>query len=49
MNVYILEPIYPKTFLKSSNPSEEELAVAIKEMTKTLEKKIRKKAVSVYG
>ena len=49
MNVYILEPIYPKTFLKSSKPTEEELAVAIKEMTKTLEEKIRKKAVSVYG
>ena len=49
MNVYILEPIYPETFLESSKPSEEELAVAIKKMTKTLEKKIREKAVSVYG
>ncbi len=49
MNVYILEPIYPKTFLKGDKHSEKELAVAVKKMTSALEEKIRQKAVSVYG
>ncbi len=49
INAYILEPIYPKSFLKETQPSEKELGSAIKNMTLTLEDRIKKKALSLYG
>ena len=48
INVYILEPIYPKSFLSGGNPTEKEIDTAIKEMTLVLEKKIKEKVEAVY-
>ena len=47
--VYILEPIYPSSFLKTNNPSKEELAMAVESMTLDLEQKIKEKAKTLYG
>ena len=46
--VYILEPIYPKSFLNSSNASKEEISEAVDKMTLELEQKIKDKARSLY-
>tara|TARA_B100001996_G_scaffold325619_1_gene271610 strand:- start:113 stop:262 length:150 start_codon:yes stop_codon:yes gene_type:complete len=46
--VYILEPIYPKSFLNGANPTEEEVDVAIKKMTNALEKNIKEKIKTIY-
>lgn len=47
--VYILKPIYPSSFLKTNNPSKEELAMAVESMTLDLEQKIKEKAKTLYG
>jgi len=49
INVYILEPIYPRSFLKDSNGSDTEAAEAIKNMTTTLEQSIKEKVETLYG
>lgn len=46
--VYILEPIYPKSFLNSDKPSKEEISEAVDKMTLELEQKIKDKARSLY-
>tara|TARA_B100000214_G_scaffold373128_1_gene352796 strand:- start:325 stop:1056 length:732 start_codon:yes stop_codon:yes gene_type:complete len=48
INVYILEPIYPESFIKNKKPSLEEIDGAIKEITNNLEQKIREKAAELY-
>jgi 1-acyl-sn-glycerol-3-phosphate acyltransferase len=48
INVYILEPIYPKSFLNGANPTEKEVDIAIKKMTSVLEKNIKEKVKTVY-
>ena len=48
INVYILDPIYPHSFVKSRNPSPDEIDDAIIEMTNNLENKIKKKAETLY-
>ena len=40
--VYILKPIYPKSFLKNESPSNSEQAEAIEKMTLKLEQEIKK-------
>jgi len=49
INVYILEPIYPRSFLKDSSDSDTEAAEAIKNMTTTLEQSIKEKVETLYG
>ena len=46
--IYILEPLYPKSFLKNENPSSSEQMEAINEMTLKLEQEIKKKASFLY-
>ena len=46
--IYILEPLYPKSFLKNENPSSSEQVEAINEMTLKLEQEIKKKASFLY-
>jgi len=46
--VYILDPIYPDSFLKSSNPSENEVEEAIINISNEMEKKIKEKAKVLY-
>ena len=46
--VYILEPIYPKSFLNSNKPSKDEVSNAVDKMTLELEQKIKDKARSLY-
>lgn len=46
--IHILKPLYPKSFLKNSNPSNSEQAKAIDEMTLKLEQEIKKKASFLY-
>ena len=48
IKVFILEPIYPDSFLSGHNPTEKEIDLAISKMTKTLEKKIKDKVVTLY-
>ena len=48
INVYILEPIYPDSFIKSKDPSAEEVDEAIKKITTTLEKRIKEKVRTLY-
>ena len=48
IKVFILEPIYPSSFLSSHNPTEKEIDLAISNMTKTLEKKIKDKVLTLY-
>ena len=48
IEVHILEPIYPESFLENENPSENELNDASKKMTSALEQAITKKAVELY-
>ena len=46
--VYILEPIYPKSFLNGNEPSKDEISNAVDKMTLELEQKIKDKARSLY-
>ncbi|NQV50781.1 MAG: 1-acyl-sn-glycerol-3-phosphate acyltransferase [Candidatus Marinimicrobia bacterium] len=48
IEVYILEPIHPDSFLENDNPSEDELSNASKKMTTALEQAITKKAMELY-
>ena len=48
IKVFILEPIYPNSFLSGHNPTEKEIDLAISKMTKTLEKKIKDKVLALY-
>ena len=48
IKVFILEPIYPGSFLSGHNPTEKEIDLAISNMTKTLEKKIKDKVLTLY-
>ena len=48
IKVFILEPIYPNSFLSGHNPTEKEIDLAISNMTKTLEKKIKDKVLTLY-
>ena len=48
IRVFILEPIYPASFLSGHNPTEKEIDLAISNMTKTLEKKIKDKVLTLY-
>ena len=49
INVYILEPIYPRSFLKSLNSSDHEINEAIQKITLTLEQNIKEKVLTLYG
>ncbi|MBC8374573.1 MAG: 1-acyl-sn-glycerol-3-phosphate acyltransferase [FCB group bacterium] len=46
--VYILEPIYPDSFMENDNPSEDDLRLASKKMISALEQAITKKATELY-
>ena len=48
INVYILEPIYPGSFLDNQNNTEETANVAIEKITNMLEKKIKDKFEDIY-
>ena len=48
IKVFILEPIYPGSFLSGHNPTEKEIDLAISKMTKTLEKKIKDTVLTLY-
>ena len=48
IEVFILEPIYPASFLSGHSPTEKEIDLAISNMTKTLEKKIKDKVLTLY-
>tara|TARA_B100000676_G_scaffold164819_1_gene162082 strand:+ start:42 stop:773 length:732 start_codon:yes stop_codon:yes gene_type:complete len=48
IKVFILEPIYPNSFLSGHNPTEKEIDLAISKMTKTLEQKIKDKVLTLY-
>ena len=48
IRVYILDPIYPESFLERENPSEDEVSVAVEKITLELEKKIKEKAGHLY-
>ena len=48
IRVFILEPIHPSSFLSGHNPTEKEIDLAISNMTKTLEKKIKDKVLTLY-
>ena len=48
INVYILEPIYPESFLNDHNETEESANVAIEKITNMLEKKIKDKFEDIY-
>jgi len=49
IKVFILEPIYPKRFLKNKQPNDIETKAAIKEMTEFLENQIKEKTKLLYG
>ena len=49
INVYILEPIYPRSFLKNLNSSDDEINEAIQKITLTLEQNIKEKVLTLYG
>lgn len=48
INVYILEPIYPGSFLDNQNKTEETANIAIEKITNMLEKKIKDKFEDIY-
>lgn len=48
IEVYILEPIYPETFLDTDDPGEDAMSNASKRMTSALEQAITKKAMELY-
>ena len=48
INVYILEPIYPGSFLDNQNKTEETANIAIEKITNMLEKRIKDKFEDIY-
>ena len=48
INVYILEPIYPGSFLDNQKKTEETTNIAIEKITNMLEKKIKDKFEDIY-
>jgi len=48
INVYILEPIYPESFLDGQNKTEKTVNMAIEKITNMLEKKIKDKFEDIY-
>ena len=48
IKVFILEPVYPASFLSGHNPTEKEIDLAISNMTKTLERRIKDKVLTLY-
>tara|TARA_Y100000590_G_scaffold357254_1_gene412001 strand:+ start:381 stop:1112 length:732 start_codon:yes stop_codon:yes gene_type:complete len=48
ITVYILDPIYPDSFIGKDNPNKEEINKAINNMTSALEKIIKEKARILY-
>ena len=48
INIYILDPIYPHSFMEIDNPSQQEMDSAINNMTLALEEKIKEKAEILY-
>lgn len=48
INVYILEPIYPESFLSGVDSTDEEIDMAINNITDVLEKKIKEKVETLY-
>ena len=49
IKVLILKPIYPTSFIKEKNPSEEAIKKAEKEITEFLENQIKESAKLLYG
>ena len=49
IKVLILKPIYPTSFIKVKNPSEEAIKKAEKEITEFLENQIKESAKLLYG
>ena len=45
----ILRPIYPTSFIKEKNPSEEAIQKATKEITEFLENQIKENIKLLYG
>ena len=48
IRVYILEPIFPDSFLDNNNPDEDDLTSAADEMTAVLERRITEKTLDLY-
>ena len=48
IRVYILEPLYPGSFLDTDNPGDNDLANAAQEMTMELERRITEKVKNLY-
>ena len=48
IKVFILKPVNPASFLSGHNPTEKEIDLAISNMTKTLERKIKDKVLTLY-
>ena len=48
IHVYILEPIFPDSFLNNNNPDEDEMTAAAEEMTAVLEQRITEKTLDLY-
>ena len=48
IHIYILEPLYPDSFLAETNENGKKMDLAVKNMTSVLEKKIKKKAEQLY-
>jgi len=49
IKVFILKPIYPNAFIKKDNPSDNDIKIAIKDMTYFLENQIKEKTKLLYG
>ena len=48
IRVYILEPLFPGSFLNNDNPGDDDLANAAQEMTMELERRITEKVKNLY-
>ena len=48
IRVYILEPLFPGSFLNNDNPGDDDLANAAQEMTMELERRITEKVKNIY-
>ena len=48
IHIYILEPLYPDSFLAETKENGKKMDLAVKNMTSVLEKKIKKKAEQLY-
>lgn len=49
IRVYILDPIYPESFLETDNPTEEERSRAVENIALELERVIKEKVDYLYG